>query len=105
MKIFNTMTKNRSPKILSTALIIRKYNGDALSPSALKVLEKKLYRNVNISPRKMIRRYCLVISIIDGSTCNRCRIGVAQITQNNVKMKEKIIPDSIVVLICLCSVL
>ena len=39
------------------ALIIRKYKGDALSPNALKVLEKKLYKNVNINPRKIIRKY------------------------------------------------
>ena len=101
---FSTMTKNRSPNIFRTALIIKKYKGDALSPKALKVLEKKLYKKVNISPRKIIRKYCRVISIIDASTCSRCRIGTANTTQSKVRKNEKTTPDNMVVLICLCKV-
>ena len=86
------------------ALMIRKYKGDALSPNALRVLEKKLYKNVNINPRKIIRKYCTVISIIDGSTCNNSRMGTANITQTNVRKNEKTAPDNRVVLICLCKV-
>ena len=39
---FRTTTKKRSPNTFKTALMIRKYRGVALSPNALKVLEKKL---------------------------------------------------------------
>ena len=85
--------------------MIRKYSGDALSPKALRVLEKKLYKKVNINPIKIIRKYCRVISIIDASTCNRCRIGTANTTQNKVRKNEKTTPDNMVVLICLCKVL
>ena len=49
-------TKNKSPIILITALVIRKYNGDWLSPNALNVLAKQLYINVKMSPANMIRR-------------------------------------------------
>ena len=35
------------------ALMIRKYKGDALSPNALRVLEKKLYKNVNINQQEL----------------------------------------------------
>ena len=86
------------------ALMIRKYKGDALSPNALRVLEKKLYKNVNINPRKIIRKYCTVILIIDGSTYNNSRMGTANITQTNVRKNEKNAPDNRVVLICLCKV-
>ena len=71
-----------------------------LSPRALKVLEKKLYKKVNIRPQKMIRRYSFVICMIDGSTCMSMRIGSANITQIRVRMMENTIPDIMVVLIC-----
>ena len=35
--------------------MIKKYSGELLSPRALNVLEKKLYKNVNISPTNMMR--------------------------------------------------
>ena len=53
---FSTMIKNKSPKTLRIALMIKKYSGELLSPRALNVLEKKLYKNVNISPTNMMRR-------------------------------------------------
>ena len=42
---FSTMIKNISPKTLRIALMIKKYSGELLSPRALNVLEKKLYKN------------------------------------------------------------
>ena len=84
--------------------MIRKYKGELLSPSALKVLEKKLYKNVNISPQNMIRRYSAVRSIIDGSTWISCSIGTAKITQSTVNVTENTTPESMVVLIWRCSV-
>ena len=93
-----------SASTVKSILTNEKYKGDALSPKALKVLEKKLYKKVNISPRKIIRKYCRVISIIDASTCSRCRIGTANTTQSKVRKNEKTTPDNMVVLICLCKV-
>jgi len=84
--------------------MIRKYSGELLSPNALKVLEKKLYKNVNISPQNMIRRYSAVRSIIDGSTWISFNIGTAKITQSTVNVTEKTTPESMVVLIWRCRV-
>ena len=72
--------------------------------NALKVLEKKLYKNVNISPQNMIRRYSAVRSIIDGSTWISFNIGTAKITQSTVNVTEKTTPESMVVLIWRCRV-
>ena len=95
----STTTKNRSPKIFNTALMIRKYSGELLSPSALNVLEKKLYKNVNTRPINIILRYCVVILRIDLSTCKSVRIGTANIMHSRLNIIENITPEIIVVLI------
>ena len=44
---------------------------NAVMANARSVLEKKLYKKVKTRPTKMIRRYWVVITRIDGSTCIR----------------------------------
>ena len=99
LPILSTITKNKSPSMLSTELAIRKYSGVWLSPSALSVLEKKLYRNVNTSPINIMRIYDVVSFIIEESTCKICSIGVASRIHSTLNIKENTTPDSIVVLI------
>ena len=103
LPILSTITKNRSPITLSTELAIRKYRGVWLSPRALNVLEKKLYRNVNTRPMNMIRIYEVVSFIIEESTWSICSIGTEKIIHIKLNMMENTTPESIVVLICLCS--
>ena len=103
LPILSTITKNKSPITLSTELAIRKYRGVWLSPRALNVLEKKLYRNVNTRPMNMIRIYEVVSFIIEESTWSICNIGTEKIIHIKLNMMENMTPESIVVLICLCS--
>ena len=103
LPILSTITKNRSPITLSTELAIRKYRGVWLSPRALNVLEKKLYRNVNTRPMNMMRIYEVVSFIIEESTRSICSIGTEKIIHIKLNMMENMTPESIVVLICLCS--
>ena len=103
LPILSTITKNRSPITLSTELAIRKYRGVWLSPRALNVLEKKLYRNVNTRPMNMMRIYEVVSFIIEESTWSMCSIGTEKIIHIKLNMMENMTPESIVVLICLCS--
>ena len=103
LPILSTITKNKSPITLSTELAIRKYRGVWLSPRALNVLEKKLYRNVNTRPMNMIRIYEVVSFIIEESTWSICSIGTEKIIHIKLNMMENTTPESIVVLICLCS--
>ena len=103
LPILSTITKNRSPITLSTELAIRKYRGVWLSPRALNVLEKKLYRNVNTRPMNMMRIYEVVSFIIEESTWSICSIGTEKIIHIKLNMMENMTPESIVVLICLCS--
>ena len=103
LPILSTITKNRSPITLSTELAIRKYRGVWLSPRALNVLEKKLYKNVNTRPMNMMRIYEVVSFIIEESTWSICSIGTEKIIHIKLNMMENMTPESIVVLICLCS--
>jgi hypothetical protein len=42
LPILSTITKNKSPNIFKTELIIKKYSGERLSPNARNVLAKQL---------------------------------------------------------------
>lgn len=88
LPILSTITKNRSPITLSTELAIRKYRGVWLSPRALNVLEKKLYRNVNTRPMNMMRIYEVVSFIIEESTWSMCSIGIEKIIHIKLNMME-----------------
>ena len=67
------------------------------------MLEKKLYKNVNTRPMNMMRIYEVVSFIIEESTWSICSIGTEKIIHIKLNMMENMTPESIVVLICLCS--
>ncbi len=66
-------------------------------------LKRSCIENVNTRPMNMMRIYEVVSFIIEESTWSICSIGTEKIIHSKLNMMENMTPESIVVLICLCS--
>ena len=83
--IWNTITKNKLNRTLTTPAMIRKYSGRLVSPTARKIAAPKLYSKRAGMPRKKMRIYRVAWSMILAGVPIHSNIG------RDSKMPMKII--------------